>query len=344
MTSPLPLSRARLTELIANADPWRGLPADPTLRRESKEWQHFLVFGESWALLFNLSTDGRGGGRTTTVLSRTDWRGHVAPCRAPDVRPGRMDASFDRAGMRFRSGRYEVWNHGEGTRFEAVLAPAAVPSLSHHIPLGRSSGFGAHVSWCLVPRLMASGWVEIDDMHVPFEGRLAYHDHNWGRFGWGGDFSWEWGCAVPADPEDPWTVVYARMNDRARTRTTATSVFLVRAGQHYRYFRNAEVAITTEGALDGRPSGRVPPAAALLLPDRDRDVPRWTRFEAAREGDRLSGEIEACVRGQLLMPSDSDVRRIVRINEAHTRAQVRGRCGGEDVNLDGPGVLEVVCG
>ncbi|WP_437963109.1 hypothetical protein WMF04_25560 [Sorangium sp. So ce260] len=333
-------SPARLSALVADADPWRGPPFEIEARRDYKEWQHFVVFGEDWTLLFNLSLEGGGAGKAITVVCRGAWQGHVARCPRPEVRPGRMDAMFDRAAMRWRGGRYEILNHGDGARMEVVLTPASVPSLSHHIRLGP----GAHLSWCLVPRLLASGWVEIEGQRLSFEGRPAYHDHNWGRFRWGGDFSWEWGCAVPRDPVVPWTVVFSRMNDRARTRTTATSVFLLRGGAIVRYFRNAEARFTTEGAVEARPSGRVPAAAALLLPDQDRDVPRWTRFEACRGGESLSGEVEAHVRGQILVPSETDVRGVVRLNEAHARARIRGVCAGEAVELDGPCLLEVVRG
>ncbi|WP_437283227.1 hypothetical protein WME90_22410 [Sorangium sp. So ce375] len=334
------LSAARLSALAADADPWRGLPFEIEARQGYKEWQHFVVFGEGWTLLFNLSLEGGGAGKATTIVCQGEWQGHVAQCPRPDVRPGRLDATFDRAAMRWRGGRYEIRNQGDGPRMEVVLAPASVPSLSHDIRVGS----GSHLSWCLVPRLLASGWVEIGGRRVSFEDRFAYHDHNWGRFRWGGDFSWEWGCAVPRDAAVPWMVVFSRMNDRARTRTTATSVFLLRGGDIVRYFRNAETRFTTEGIVEARPSGRVPAAAALLLPDQDRDVPRWTRFDACRGGESLSGEVEALVRGQILVPSETDVRGVVRLNEVDARARIRGICAGEAFEFEGPCLLEVVRG
>lgn len=333
------LPPARLSSLLEDADPWRGPPLDrPGL--PYKEWQHFIVFGPGWTALFNLSLDETGTGTLTTVFCAGEWQGHVARCRRPEVRPGRIDATFDRAGMRFHRGNYQIWQHGEGLRMEVTLQPRAVPSLSHHIRLGPD----AHLSWCLVPRLSASGWIEQNGQRLSFADRIAYHDHNWGRFRWGGDFSWEWGCGVPDDTASPWTVVFARMNDRARRQTTATSVFLLRDGAHVRYFRNAEARFTSEAGAELPPCPRVPAAAALLLPDRDRDVPRWTRFAASRDGDHLIGEIEAITRGQLLMPSETDVRRVVRLNEVHTRVEVRGQVAGEAVSFEGPGLLEVVCG
>ncbi|MEP7123922.1 MAG: hypothetical protein ABJE95_23540 [Byssovorax sp.] len=333
-------SAATRTALLEDADYWRGPPADVGGGWPHKEWQHFVIFGGEWTILFNLNLDGTGAARTITILDREGWQGHVAHCRNPRFRPGRLDATFDQAGMRWRDGRYEIWQHGTGVRLEGVLEPISTPSLTHNIHLGP----GAHLSWCLIPRLLASGWFEVDGQRVPFEGRLAYHDHNWGRFGWGGDFSWDWGCAVPDDLASPWTVIFARMNDRARHRTTATSVFLMKDGRHVRYFRNAEVRFETEGQMAPRPSGRVPAAAALLVPDEDHDVPRWTRFEASKGEDTLSGQVEARRRGQVLIPADNDLCRIVRLNEVHTRVRVEGRIADERVHFEGPGVLEVVRG
>lgn len=352
------------TALLRDADPWRGPPADPARREAYKEWQHFLVFGPSFTLLLNLSVDGTGAGRAVTVLCRRpgtdsdppstegaeprrastpdrgDWHGDVTVCARAAVRPGTFDAALDRAGMRYRGGRYEVWQLGGAVKMAVALTPVSSPSLSHHIRLGEH----AHLSWCLVPRLRASGWFEVGGRRSSFEDRLAYHDHNWGVFRWGGDFSWEWGCAMPEDPESPWTIVYARMNDRARTRTTATSVFLLKNGEHLRYFRDSEARFTTEGVRREKCSARIPAAAALLLPDRDRDVPARLLFEARRGPDRLDGLIESGARGQILMPSESDLRRVVRLNEVDTRVRLHGTSAGEPVNFDGPGLLEVVCG
>jgi len=334
------VSAAKLRPLLEDADYWRGPPAEATPPLSHKEWQHFVLFGGSWTLLFNLNLDGDGKGRTITIVDHQGWHGRVTRCATPVLRPGRLDATFGLSGMRFRGGHYEIWQLGDGVRLEATLVPVALPSLSHHIHLGP----GAHLSWCLVPRLLASGWFEVDGQRSSFEGCLAYHDHNWGCFGWGGDFSWDWGCALPDDPGSPFTVVFARMHDRARRRTTATSLFLLKEGRHLRYFRNAEVRFEHEGWMSPRPRGRIPPAAALVVPEEDRDVPQLTRFEARRGDDVLRGEVEAQRRGQVLIPAEGDLRRVVRLNEVETRVRLEGRCDDAPVRFEGPGLLEVVRG
>jgi hypothetical protein len=330
----------RIEALIDDADYWRGAPVGEQPAPPYKEWQHFVVFGPSWLLVLNLSVDGGGAAKIIAIVMGDEWHGTVAQCRQPRFRPGRLDAEFDRAGIRWRGGRYEIWHRSEDVTLEAVLTPTSIPSLSHNISLGRD----ARVSWCLVPRLSASGWFEHRGRRVPFEARPAYHDHNWGHFAWGGDFSWEWGCAVADTAESPWTLIFARMNDRAHHRTTATSVFLVKDGAHFRYLRNAEARFETSVAAPSRPACRVPAAAAILLPDEDRDVPRSIRFEARRGDDRLDGEVTAAMRGQVLIPSENDLRRIVRLNEAYARVDLRGRCADEPVHFSGPALLEVVRG
>ena len=286
-----------LAQIIQKADHWRGSsPARQLggMQVPFKEWQHFVIFGENWVLVFNLNldaalSDNRHGAkaRVITILSDEQWSGEVHKCDEPEIRRGAIDARFADAGMRWRDGAYEIWQHGSGVTLEITLKPASIPSLTHNIPLGA----GSHLSWCLLPRLSASGWVRVDGKKVSFQELGAYHDHNWGRFHWGGNFSWEWGCAFPSQTHNPWTLVFARMNSKDRNATTATSAFLVHRGRHLRYFRNAEVELTASAKRDSRIAGRIPNSAALLLPDEDRDVPESTIVNASKGADWLNAEI-----------------------------------------------------
>lgn len=340
---------AQVAALVGESDAWRCAQAvRPAAARSLpyKEWQHFVVFGADWVLLFNLNLDDdlervgqRNDARVITILSAAEWQGQVRRCARPDIGLGRIDATFGDAGMCWRDGRYEIWQHGPGVRLEVSLEPVAVPSLTHNIRLGR----GSYLSWCMVPRLRASGWVEAGGRRTAFRDLGAYHDHNWGRFAWGGDFSWEWGCALPEDPADPWTLVFARMNSRDRQRTTARSAFLLHRGEHIRYFRDAQVRFVTRDGAHSRAAGRIPPAAALFLPDEDHDVPCETEIEAHRENDWLHARIEAGQRGQVLVPSEADLRGVVRLNEVDAAVQVEGDCAGHRLAFAGRGLMEVVC-
>ena len=246
--------------------------------------------------------------------------------------------SLTNAGMLWRNGCYEIWQNEGAVKLRVQLEPTSIPSLTHNIPLGA----GSHLSWCLIPRLRASGFVELDGQKIEFEQLGAYHDHNWGCFHWGGDFSWEWGCALPEDPSDPWTLVFARMNSQDRNTVMASSVFLLENGRHLRYFRNAEVVFTSSTEMSRKIAGRVPASAALLLPDEDHDVPVRTTVNAQRGDDWLQADIVTTSRGQVLVPSEIDYCKMVRLNEASATAEVTGRCANRDIKFQGPGLLEVV--
>ena len=337
-----------LEQIVQQADYWRGSSPEAQLTATQvpfKEWQHFVIFGPGWVLVFNLNLDGGIHGcsekpkaRVITIFSDERWLGQVDKCAQPELKRGSIAANFSDAGMQWRAGGYDIWQRKPGIKIEAHLKPVAIPSLTHNIPLGA----GSSLSWCLVPRLSASGWVEIEGKKTFFENLGAYHDHNWGRFHWGGDFSWEWGCALPEDPENPWTFVYARMNSKDRNAITATSAFVLYKGRHVRYFRNAEVAFSTSGEADPHIAGRIPAAAALLLADEDYDIAETTAIRARRGADWVDAEVKADIRGQVLVPSELAYCKVVRLNEATARVNVKGHCAGRDISFEGPGLLEVV--
>jgi hypothetical protein len=149
---------------------------------------------------------------------------------------------------------------------------------------------------------------------------------------------------MPEDPGSPWTVVVTRMMDRARHRTTATSLFLLEDGDHVCYLRNDQVRFETAGVFEPPAACRIPPAAALLAPDRDRDVPRRLAFTGVRDDDSVAGELEPTSRAQILIPADSDVRRVVRLNEVAARARITGRRAGRAFGFEGTALVETVRG
>ena len=337
---------ATLANVIEEADYWRvSSPGTGPSQIPFKEWQHFVVFGPDWVLVFNLNLDASHSSeqqcaksRVITIFSKSAWHGSVEQCPEPILRRGSINAQFGDAGMAWRDGCYEIWRTDGEIKFRIEMEVVSIPSLTHNIPLGS----GSHLSWCLIPRLRASGFVEVAGDKYEFTHLGAYHDHNWGRFHWGGNFSWEWGCALPADPDEPWTLVFARMNSKDRNAVMATSVFLLERGKHFRYFRNAEVEFKSSVEKSRAIAGRVPLAAALLLPDEDLDVPAHTSIEARRGDDWLIADVSTSSRGQVLVASELDYCKIVRLNEASANAKVHGRCGNRDVSFAGPSLLEVV--
>ena len=75
-------------------------------------------------------------------------------------------------------------------------------------PLG--SGW---VAWYVVPRLHTRGGATVAGRSIDLGQASAYYDHNWGRWHWGQDLGWEWGCFLAPAPGPVFFL--SRLTDRA---------------------------------------------------------------------------------------------------------------------------------
>src|SRR5207342_625444 len=98
-------------------------------------------------------------------------------------------------------------------RVDLVLLPVTRPALVHNIAMLE----GPPLHWPVTPRLLATGIATVAGRTHRLDREPSYHDHNWGPFRWGHDISWEWGFALPPDPECPWTLTFVRLTNRGRT-------------------------------------------------------------------------------------------------------------------------------
>src|SRR6185369_2377454 len=97
-------------------------------------------------------------------------------------------------------------------RSHLLAVPVSRPfEVADPMPLG--SGW---ISWYLVPRMDISADWDLTGKASHQKHIAGYHDHNWGRWHWGDDFGWEWGCFLgdPLQPRLP-SVVFARTSDRS---------------------------------------------------------------------------------------------------------------------------------
>jgi hypothetical protein len=106
--------------------------------------------------------------------------------------------------------------------------------------------------------------VEICGGHIDLSAAVAYHDHNWGRWRWGDDIGWEWGCF--ADRKHRSVFVYTQTTDRDHRRR-GRPMLLVYAGGHRRTFAGLTVVVDYAAELATSPR-RVPGALAALHSDR----------------------------------------------------------------------------
>jgi hypothetical protein len=340
-----------IADALTRADYFRRSPGRFGGTRYYKEWQHFLIHAEGLHLLINFNLnddpwapDARHAetARLIVLAKRENWEGDADRFQPEEVtvEAGSIDATFGRNTLRFRDGCYHVsfaLRH-RPIAGELVIKPAAFPGLGYNQPL---AGMGTN-SWLFVPRALASGEVRLDGHTQRFTEAPAYHDHNWGHFTWGDDFSWEWGSGVPRDKGNPWSVVYVRMSDRGRSIARSQALYIWHGTQPRRIFYDAQIRAETSGRLRGPRLLKVPRPMALLSPGGAHDVPQRLTCLGRADDDEVMMTFVADAAAQIIMPSEIDLTSIAVLNEVNGHVELKGRLGGEPVHMEGPGVFEFI--
>ena len=347
----LPFPSPHIAAILPGIDYFRRSPSRLTGRADHKEWQHFLIHTDDVHLLvnFNLIDDRwaadprRAETARLIVLARVGgWDGDVERIEPAevDVIPGGMSARFGQSAMGFEAGRYvlSIALRDRPIAAELELVPTTTPALSMNQPLSRERS----LSWVFVPRLVARGSISVGGRTTRVEAAPAYHDHNWGHFLWGDDFSWEWGSALPWDAANEWSLVHVRMADRGRSVARYQGLFLYRGEQPLRVFRDSEITVTHAGSFDLARPLKIPRVMAMLSPGTASDVPRRMDILARGDGDELRVRFEAEDVAQVVMPSERDLEGVTTLNEVSGRVTAEGRVRGARVEMEGPGVFEFI--
>jgi hypothetical protein len=319
-----------------------------------KEWQHFCVTTDELSLVVNLSLAGTERRRTldadesaqglvldprVTVLvhSSDGWEGTIEAIAAHDFahRTGQMEFALGDNHVEFRGGVYQLTLALQDKPIAArlALAPASMPLLLTKLPV--SSG---DIHWFVLPRLEATGYLSVGRRLFRFTRAPAYHDHNWGRWGWGDDFGWQWGYAIHSgDPT--FTLVFDRLTDRRRLWAPETTLAVWRGPQLIKAFRADQVRSTPIGHQPRAPIAKFPPIMRLLCPEWTSEVPIRFRLEAQARGDRLTAEIDCDHFAQIVVPNERDLG-VTAINEVSVSCRLEGRIRGEQIATEGSGLFE----
>ncbi len=183
------------TPVLANARPERF-----------KEWYHFVIHRPGRRILINFSltseTSRPGGAglaaRVIVIAHDRRWSGAIE--RFDDE----LDVSPDLGTLVIGGNQMTVGTDGyrmlidlprNDIRGELLLMSVSRPFIVNNQPVG-----DGRMSWLFVPRMRAHGWLRMGGEEIRFDDDVAYHDHNWGRFQWGGDFGWIWGTILPPIP------------------------------------------------------------------------------------------------------------------------------------------------
>jgi hypothetical protein len=314
-----------------------------------KEWLHFCVFAPGMDLLVNFSLVDEADappadevGRLT-LLIRTGhrWEGEVLTF-APDA----IDARRGEVGMRL--GGHAVWLEGGAYRMtvrghdlplevDLQLTPLALPSIVNNV----ATGDGPPIHWLVLPRNVASGRVRFAGVEHTLRGAPAYHDHNWGHFRWGADFAWEWGYGLPQDAEDPWSLVFVRLSDRAHSRTRMQGLFLWDGEREARMMRGPQLTVTHEGLRRPTHVTKIPPVMGLLFPERSTGVPARMTIHAEDRGDVVHAVFEPDAVAQVIVPADEHLGATI-IQELSGTLTVEGVVRGRAIGFTTPSVFELL--
>lgn len=337
---------------VDREDFWRWPAGVAVEGARFQEWQHFVVFGKGVDLIVNFSVRLRPGGASThpdearvVVLGRTDrWWGFIT-----EADPREVVATAD--GRRLRMARGEVLHEAHGYRvkvtspehgvaIDLVLRAASLPMVVRRSEITP----GRRLDWVVVPRLSVEGTIEAGGTSHTFDGAVAYHDHNWGCFDWGDDYTWEWGVLLTEGDGPPLSVLYSAGMNRARTRL------------HYEYavvWQGAGTVLSASGPdVSTRWSDRhtvpaalrLPAVMSLLRPRRDRDLPGAVTIEARNGDDRVEARFTLESSAELIIPSDGDPLGSMGLHECVGPVTVAARLDGQRVRQRGRGVFEFVRG
>lgn len=340
-------SSPAVSRAVLRSDYFRRAPG-PDSTREHREWLHFCVRASTVDVLVNFSlidgprvagdlADERG--YVTALVHDGAWSGGIVGFEPADldVSRGRIDASFGPNRLRFEDGCFHVSTRSTDPEVtvDLVLSPEVLPALAHNVPMPG----GARTSWLALPRLRASGLVQVGGRVHVVDAAPAYHDHNWG-YEVGGDCAWQWGYLTPDDPASPWSCVFVRIGDRMRAATWMQGLFLWRGQNPLVGFRGREVTAREEGLLRQDRIPKFPAAAALISPGSCADVPRTLVVTGGTRSDHLEYRFESSDIAQVVLP-EGDGRPTV-INEVRGTACIRGVVAGERVEAKGPVFAEFV--
>ncbi len=315
-----------------------------------KEWHHFCVVHPDIQAIINLSLmrDTRSEMSWTArlialVKKEGGWDGDVDTIPSRDVRArrGKIDLTFGHNTLLYQDGHFNLSLALENRPITMQLQfqPASYPLMRRNTHIA-----GGKISWVVVPRMLASGTIIVGRRVHRLDNTPAYHDHNWGSWSWGDDFSWQWGYAVPQQIEVPWSVVFDRMTNRGRSSALELKLSLWKNQKLHRLYLQDEIrtqqgGFVTQTRQEDTLLAKFPRPMALLAPEQATDVPRRFEITAERGSERLECHFEAEDVAQIILPNDTDLG-VTIINEVSGTMRVDGSVSGEMIAMQGRGFFE----
>jgi hypothetical protein len=314
-------------------------PGHPGLARY-KEWWHINVIDEAAGLdlIVNLSLSGdvhraAAGRAYRIVIVHETARGWTHDFTLRDglgAYPGGESLALDFGGV-------TLMPEGEGLAL--TLAPDEGVHISGRLVLqaradplmiwkNTSIGHG-QINWFVVPRLEATGCLQVDGRAYALTAAPAYHDHNWGAWIWGDNFGWDWGfSAALTETEAGWlSLVYDRTTDKNGLTTLEHSLGLWQGARLAVFFSRRELQLAYQGRFAGDVQ-RIPGPATLIDPARPVCIPARLLIEAADGANWISASFRPEQALQIAIPAEG-LRGLAELNETLGIFTVSGQIGDE---------------
>ena len=313
-----------------------------------KEWFHVCVRARGVDLLVNLnvSADTRpavpAGSRVARVVMMAHdraWSGDVEPIDSRLVKliPGEVAIRLGQNELVFRDGRFELNAALQEypLSVNAVLEPQTAPlGITHEVGLGEGA-----IGWFAIPRLSVTGHIVNGDHVYSLAGASGYLDHNWGRWLWGQDFSWEWGFGHLREGEEQWSLIVDRTLNRARTRILESTFAVWRGETLVKIFSRNEISVRPIGFQFPLGIFRIPRPMALAVQELGRDVPRQYEVTARSGSDHVRLVLTTENEAQILIPNETDLDTTV-ITEVLGSVHMSGEIRGYRLDAEGGSVFE----
>ncbi len=322
--------------------PGTALTGGQSAEAGAKEWHHIVMHDQGLHLLINLS-ESTGpyddAAVRVIVMAYTDSFHSAVEVAVPaevSMNRARLDASYG-AGTRW-------WWQGDHYRLIVKQPQSDVdinvrldPLADHSMLTGVSLSARERLSWFFVPRLRATGSVSIGSHRWTLTDARAYHDHNWGRFDWGGDYSWEWVSGIG----EGWSMTSSRLLDGARSVLTSQYLHFESDGSTAT-FRDAEVSTHSEGRWRAEDAPIVPGVMRLITPSSTEDVPERMHWAARRGNNSIEAVVTPMRLARLVVPSERAVDEVVVLAEVVGRIEVDGVLDGRRISGSGDALLELL--
>jgi hypothetical protein len=309
-----------------------------------KDWLHLnLLDHRSGAIgLVNASLHGspedarsRAGGAALLHLPGDGWIGNVETLGIAEANVGRTSIALEQIAVAVDGERVlaSARMPRDGLALD-LTATAASDELDVELRLPLGSGW---ISWYAVPVLAVAGSATVAGRSLDLSQATAYHDHNWGRWHWGDDLGWEWGCFASASGL---AFVLSRTTDRAH-RHTSRPLLVVQGRARRRVFAGRPVALAFDGLLEAEPR-RLPGSLAALHGDRAAPrLPARLHVRADDGADHVELEFRARACAQLIA-ADPAARGYGFVHELVGEFAFASRLRGEGREGTGLAVVEYV--